>query len=126
MPPVRPHLIHLSVIYEVMKPTNHYEPPEILVAFVQVLKEDKTLRDWFFSLERLPENSRLLELGHIQSRFKGSGVNFDFVELTKHLSNEDVFRAVLNIVRVLWGHVPNSHSPGAGEVGKKLTIFTTH
>ena len=78
---------------------DDFKIPDLLVTFIQVLKEDKDLKEWFVRLDSLPENLRASELGQIKVKMREASEDINIVELVGYLKNRDIFKAVLYTIR---------------------------
>ncbi|MFH1282289.1 MAG: hypothetical protein ABII27_01330 [bacterium] len=69
----------------------------LIVSFIQVLREDRNIRNWFMSLNNLPENIRASELGQLREKLKNTKVAIEIITLTSLLLNKDIFANIINI-----------------------------
>jgi hypothetical protein len=70
------------------------ELPKEYVLLVQVLSEDKKLRDWFETLEKLPDNLRHAELRKMSSKMKADGEDGALISLVDSLNEQGIRDAI--------------------------------
>lgn len=78
-----------------MKLSNEY------VLLVQVLSEDKKLRDWFETLGKLPDNLRHAELRKMSSKMKEDGQDEALISLVDSLHEQGIRDAIRNALESL-------------------------
>jgi|WetSurMetagenome_2_1015567.scaffolds.fasta_scaffold123258_2 hypothetical protein len=78
---------------------QHEALSEEFIWLIQVIAENKELRQWFLSIEKLPENLRYSHIRSMAERMQADWVDSDLVEAVKSLASADVYSAASKTIR---------------------------
>ena len=70
-----------------------------LVRFIQVLSDDKRLRDWILKLNAFPENLRVTQIGQMIEQMKDGQERKALIEFIDRLKDKSIFDAVIKTLK---------------------------
>jgi hypothetical protein len=82
--------------------------PDKFVLLVSAMKDDKTLKKWFMSLKKMPDNLRLSELGQMSARMREDGVDEKLIRIVESLMDENIYVAIEKSIGAERGEVKDN------------------